>query len=411
MAGTRKLIVTLMLASNLQGCAAALMPIENGPDGPYMPEKIETSSIDRMRVKTSWAGSVPACGDGWITASYDSKGSSKGPTLDGRNFPLNIRLSRGDRVNISIIDGDEFNGDYVIGPDGKIGVPHMPRLLAATLTEEQLSQRIATALDENNLISKEAARVSVRVVKYAPLQINVGGAVWQPGFVTINEGGDKSTALLNSPRVYGDTTINRNLTAALREVSGLRPDADVRNILVTRRGKTYRFDLSGAITGSRLIDPALEEGDQIHVPSTGCFHSDLVRPSVITPRGIRVYVSKIHVGPDANYDEKIPFGLRLLQGAIIASCIGGNLATDARRQVVLISVNPITRKTEVVQRSVEQLVRDQDRDEINPMLMPDDALACYDSTIKEAVGIAAAVTSIANSVSAVTIAKDLVNGK
>jgi polysaccharide biosynthesis/export protein len=36
-------------------------------------------------------------------------------------------------------------------------------------------------------------------------------------------------------------------------------------------------------------------------------------------------------------------------------------------------------RTEVIQRSVEELVRSPDRDTINPYLMPDDAIACYDS--------------------------------
>lgn len=404
-----------MVVANLQGCAAALSPIEN-PSAPYMPEKVETTSslgIDHTRARTSWAGSVPTCGDNWQGAILDTKSSgSAAAVANTRSFPLNIRLSRGDRINIAMLDGDEFNGDYVIGPDGKIGLPHMPRQLAASLTEDELANRLAQALDDNNLISKETAKLSVRIVKYAPLQISVGGAVWQPGYVTINEPDKAALAAAANPvRVYGDTTINRNLTAAIREASGLRPDADIHSVMVTRRGKTYRFDLGGTITGRNLLDPALEDGDQIYIPPTGCFHTELVRPSVVTPRGIRIYVSKIHIGPDARYDEKIPFGLRLLQGAIIASCVGGNLATEGRRQIVLVSINPITGKTEVVQRSVEQLVRDQDRDEVNPLLMPDDAIACYDSTIREAVGVAAAISSIANSVSSVATAHRLVNGQ
>jgi hypothetical protein len=125
----------------------------------------------------------------------------------------------------------------------------------------------------------------------------------------------------------------------------------------------------------------------------------------VTPRGIRIYVSKIHIGPDARYDEKIPFGLRLLQGAIIASCVGGNLATEGRRQVVLVSINPITKATEVVQRPVEHLLRDQHRDDINPLLMPDDAIACYDSTVREAVGVAGALGTIANSITSIVNAQ------
>ena len=49
----------------------------------------------------------------------------------------------------------------------------------------------------------------------------------------------------------------------------------------------------------------------------------------------------------------------------------------------MISRNPRTQETEVIQRSVEDLVRSADRDTINPFLMPDDAIACYDSDVSE----------------------------
>lgn len=393
-------VTQTVAAAVLAGCAA-LSPIENGPEPTYMPEKAQFASfaeVDRLRTQTSWAGSVPACSSdepsSWATAKGGDVGSSS-------RFPLNVRLSRGDRINISMLNGEEFNGDYVIGPDGRINFPHLKRPLAATLTEEELATRLDDALAENEILTSSAARVSVRVVKYAPIQVSVAGAVFQPGFVTINESSLEKAQPSENVRVFGDVTINRNLSAAIREASGARPDADLSNIVIIRRGKPYRFDMGGAITGHRLVDPALEDGDQITVPSRGCFQHALVRPSIVTPRGIRIYVSKIHIGPDARYDEKIPFGLRLLQGAVIASCVGGNLATEGRRQIVLVSINPTSGKTEVVQRSVEQLVRDQARDEINPMLMPDDAIACYDSSVQEAVGVAGAVGSVANSVNSV----------
>lgn len=400
----------------LGGCAAALSPVHNGPGYPYVPEKLETSSIgvDHLRTPTSWAGSVPACGDSaaafWPSAKDVASGTA-GKVLDGSKFPSSLRLSRGDRINISLVNGEDFNGDYVIGPDGRISVPHMPRQQAAGLTEQELAHRLERSFISAELMSADAVRISVRMVRYAAIQLSIGGAVFQPGYLTINEGNVDKLRSAEQVRVYGDSTMNRNLTAAIREASGVRPDADLRNVQVTRRGKTYSFDLSGAIAGLPMLDPALEDGDRIFVPSTGCFQHALVRPSVVTPRGIRIYVSKIHIGPDARYDEKIPFGLRLLQGAIIASCVGGNLATEGRREVVLVSINPTSGKTEVVQRSVEQLVRDQNRDDINPLLMPDDAIACYDSTVREAVGVAGAIGSIANSLSAVVNAQRLLSGQ
>ncbi|HEX4892190.1 MAG TPA: polysaccharide biosynthesis/export family protein [Hyphomicrobiaceae bacterium] len=319
------------------------------------------------------------------------------------SFPAGIRLSRGDRIAVEIPDGAEFNGDYVVGPDGRIALPFGVRVEAAGRTEEQLAEAIRRGLIRQSQFSRDLGPVSVRLVKYGPLQVSVSGAVFQPGFVTINDADEKGA--IPAARAFGDTAVRRNLTAAIREASGARPDADLSRVEVIRGGRSTFFDLRGAVTGEPVVDPALADGDRVVIHSAGCFFSDLVRPSAVTPRGIRIYVSKIHIGPDARYDEKIPFGLRLLQGAIIASCVGGNLATDGRRQVVLVSINPITKATEVVQRPVEHLLRDQHRDDINPLLMPDDAIACYDSTVREAVGVAGALGTIANSITSIVNAQ------
>lgn len=352
-----------------------------------------------------------SCGVGAMSGTENAGASIAKAVPTGKYaFPTSVRLSRGDRVNVTIPDGEEFNGDYIIGPDGRIALPFGVRVPAFGSTEEQLASAIRRELLRSNQFTRELGPISVRLMKYAPLQVSVRGAVFYPGVVTINdEGGDKIvTAAI---RTYGDTTIRRNLTAAIREASGARPDADLARVEIQRRGRSYYFDLRGAITGDFISDPALEDGDRVIVHSSGCFYADLVRPSAITPRGIRIYISKIHIGPDARYDEKIPFGLRLLQGAIIASCVGGNLPTEGRRQIVLVSINPITKATEVIQRSVEHLLRDQHRDEVNPLLMPDDAIACYDSTVREAVAVAGAVGSIANSISAVVNAQRVLSNE
>ena len=76
---------------------------------------------------------------------------------------------------------------------------------------------------------------------------------------------------------------------------------------------------------------------------------------------------------------RLPYGTRFLQGLVSANCVGGTQATNARRWGVLISRNPVTGQSEVIARSVEDLVRRADRDDFNPLLLPNDAIACYDS--------------------------------
>ncbi|MEM7774058.1 MAG: polysaccharide biosynthesis/export family protein [Pseudomonadota bacterium] len=310
-----------------------------------------------------------------------------------------VRLSRGDVVNILVSDGDEFNGDYTLGPNGRVTLPYMAPVRASGLTEQQLAHRLRNALIANNLFRRGSVRVGVRVVRYATIAVRVSGAVFQPGVHALNEprGQKNETELVtlkSGLRKYGDSTLRRTLTAAIRVAHGARPDADISRVQLLRRGRVTTFDVRGAITGDFVPDPTLEDGDEVHVPSKGCFQAELVRPSRITPRGIRIYISKMHFAADSRYDEKIPYGLRLLNAAIMASCIGGTLPTRGDREIVLVTRNHATGATEVVQRSVEQLLRAKDRDDINPFLMPDDGVACYDSPLTEASDFATIVNNI-----------------
>jgi polysaccharide export outer membrane protein len=60
----------------------------------------------------------------------------------------------------------------------------------------------------------------------------------------------------------------------------------------------------------------------------------------------------------------------------------------------LSSKNPITGETQVIERSVEQLMKMPHLELINPYLMPNDAVACYDSGITNLRDVAATIVDI-----------------
>jgi polysaccharide biosynthesis/export protein len=385
----------------LAGCAATAT-IENPHPVAYMPEREPPSSLPSQAklVDSSWAGASASCslyGPDELASAKDHNTGHRGSSLHRNAPPSGVRLSRGDVVNVMIPDGKEFTGDYTIGPDGTLSLPYIRGLRASGRSESELESEIRGALIRRQFFSSELARVAVRVVHYSAIHVRVQGAVFQPGTHTINEPqGNNSEAdiALKAGRTFGATTIRRTLTAALRVAAGVRPDADISRVELVRRGRGYVLDLRGVLTGGPVVDPVLEDGDEVRVPSRFCFQPELVRPSQITPRGIRIYLSKIHFGADARYDEKVPYGLRLLQAAILGSCIGGPKPTRGHREIVLVSTNPVTRRTEVIQRSVESLLRAKHRDSINPYLMPDDSVACYDSPAAEAMDFATFVNTL-----------------
>lgn len=308
----------------------------------------------------------------------------------GRRYQTRVpmmRYSIGDRFNMLVLNSPEFSGDYAINADGNVILPFAGQIPANGLTNDELERHIRRALIRKGILSEQSSRVTVRPIQYAPVNVTVAGAVFSPGRHTINFVRDKEK--IDQIRSQsGDGPLDRFIPSSLRVAGGVRPDADLANIKVIRDGKTFKLNWRGAITGEPVDDMPLISGDHVQVGETNCFQSALVRPTQITPGGIRVFTSNLTTPSLGSINPQqatggVAYGTRLLQGLVNANCVGGSYATNARRYAVLISRNPKTGKTEVIQRAVEDLVRSADRDAINPFLMPEDAIACYDSGVTE----------------------------
>lgn len=296
------------------------------------------------------------------------------------------RLSRNDLVDVRIGDDDTFNGDYVVSRDGTIKLPFLPPIRAQGRLTSEIEQDIATQLIAGDFFA-ERPRISVRVADFASVSVGVAGAVFEPRSVEI---GGVPGDQVDSRRqgALGASTEGRNLSAALRAAGGVRPDADISAVEVRRGGQLYVLDMRGVFEGQNAVDIMLLTGDEVSVPSRGCFQEDLMRPSPISPPGVSLFLSNLTqpaagnavsaVGRDV---REIPYGTRYLQAVINTNCVGGARATSAHRSSVLFSRNPVTGVSVVIERDIEDLLRRADRDDYDPFLLPGDSIACYDSTI------------------------------
>jgi protein involved in polysaccharide export with SLBB domain len=325
--------------------------------------------------------------------------ASVGATLDalGDAAPA---LSPGDRINVWIEDGAEFSSDYIVEPTGLVVVPLIPPVAAAGLTTHEVEAALRTGLVEAGIFRADLLKLAVRVVQFGPLDVEVQGAVFAPGRVRINEitPADKQDKALTR---FGDAPLERRVTTALRAAGGVRPDARLADVQLIRGDTAYALDLRGVVAGQPTVDPTMMAGDRLVVPSADCFEPALVRPSSITPDGIRVFMSNLTSPARGNatsaigqFAQSMPYGSKLLQAAVSANCVGGSLASNARRHVVLISQDPRSGASDVVQQPIEELVRDAGRDSFNPYLMPNDAIACYDSAITDVREVAATMLSV-----------------
>jgi polysaccharide export outer membrane protein len=298
-----------------------------------------------------------------------------------------LPLSPGDLIQVVMEYGEGFNGDYVLDNLGLLNLPIITAIDASGLSPKQLSERIELALIKAGIFRPAMATVHIKILHLAAIQIPVTGAVFKPGRVLINK---MHTSAEMEQRVVadGDYSNKRLLSEAIRAAHGVRPDAKIDQIILIRQGWQIEVDLTGLLSGVPVHDYPLIAGDQVIVPSTGCFQSYLVRPSQITPKGFRVFMSNLIDSVKSNsgaavgnYSTNLPYGTKLLQAVVSANCVGGKEWTNAPRKVMLASINPMTNETQVIERSIEQLMRHSNRDDMNPYVMPNDAIACYDSGV------------------------------
>jgi polysaccharide biosynthesis/export protein len=297
-----------------------------------------------------------------------------------------LPLSPGDLVRVTM-PGDEVpTGNYKVDSDGTIDFAGVGKMLVIGRSAEQAEADLAQKLISKGLFQPGHAHVTLLLLERDSVRVLVSGAVFAPGRVVINERPPQPDTVRQI--AAGDHAIGRSLSAALSHAAGVRPDADLAHIVVEHLGQRQEVNLNGLLDGQPANDVLLVDGDRVMVPSRHCFQAALARPTPVTPPGVRVYISNLTTPANNNAASGIgrdqtdlPYGTRLLQALFSANCVGGAKVTNADRSAVLVSVNPETGESEVIERKIEALIRRPDRNAYNPVLLPNDAIACYDSGV------------------------------
>ncbi|SFE00866.1 polysaccharide biosynthesis/export family protein [Roseivivax sediminis] len=326
-------------------------------------------------------------------------GDGRGGAKLGTRVPAQLSgetLSRGDLLDLRLPDEETFTGDYVVSRDGTLKVPFLRPIRAEGRTPEAVAADLRSALVAGEFYD-ETPELSLLVTDLASVRVAVSGAVFEPQPVEIgNVSGQDRDARRQA--ALGASTEGRNLSVAIRSAGGIRPDADLSAVQLTRGGSVYTLDLRGVMEGRAVPDVILASGDEVHVPSRQCFQDDLMRPSPISPPGIALYLSNLTVpatgnAPSAIGQEvrEVPYGTRYMQAVVDANCVGGARASSAARSAALFTRNPVTGVSVVIERSVEEMRARADRDDYDPYLLPGDAIACYDSGVTNLTEVARVV--------------------
>ena len=373
-------MMTVMPCCLATACATMPAP-RNAAGAQYQPEQ----QLDRMDRGQCVAAAQPAAVQG--LARIDAAMLTAQPDL----------LAAGDRLVLTISgDKDVLSGIYVVAANGNLTIGSAMVVPAQGLSIAAVEHMVRSRLIDQRIVRDIAGNVHLTLAEASGVPVSVEGAVFDAGLVRAGERSPESRSTTVDHPASGDFNTTRSLSAALRAAGGIRPDAAASSIYLLRGSGYAVIDVTPALGSGQYADPQLAAGDRIIVPSSGCFQPALVRPSSVTAPGIRVYMSNLSRPAASNSASAIgkestslPYGTRMLQGLVSANCVGGS-AMNASRQAVLISRNPLNGKSVVIARNVESMVRDADRDENDPYLMPGDAIACYDSramALVDAVGV------------------------
>ncbi len=324
-----------------------------------------------------------------------------------------IPLSPGDRLRLTVpgIGGEEFTGEYEVNFAGDLEIPFLAPVPVLGLVPAEVQARLRDRFLAEQLFLPGQLRVSVQVLNYAPVQVAVAGQVFKPGRILLSQESLVSVDAQGvndegeSVSLPGDYPVERYLTSALKAIGGVRPNADVSRVQVVRGGQAVDVDLSGIFNGTSVTDFPLIAGDQIVVPNAGVLQTDLIKPSQITPDSVDLYVSNVtqpgggsslQGSSDVNV-ASFAYGATLAQALVSARCVGGTPSTNANRRALFIQTDTETGEVITSEYSIPDVIDNATPSvEDNPFLMPDDAIACYDSRNTNIRGILGTVVDFIN---------------
>lgn len=167
------------------------------------------------------------------------------------------RVGPRDILNITVWDHPELTipaGQFrpaeaagnVVGEDGTFFYPYVGVVHAAGRTVEEIRDELTLKLSKYI----EQVQLDVRVAAYRSQRVYIVGEVAQPGIQLVKD-------------------IPLTVLEAINNAGGVKPEADQRNITLTRDGRTYSINLLSLYEGGDITQNVLlKHGDVLNVPDS-----------------------------------------------------------------------------------------------------------------------------------------------
>ena len=391
----KKIIILIILAIFTTGCLSAIPRLKNKVIGKFSKSRIKSTTkikskkvakkSTKRKTKSRFRKKSPKVKP--IVIKYNTYGLPPVNTipygLPMRSSWHGLTMSPGDKLQININNDDQFSGVYQIGFDGYLQIPFIKPIRATDYTMQQLETILKNTLINQGIVNRKTISVSIRIKQWSDIDVLVKGAVFSPGQKNLNKRGDSSQEYTISHKV-GDSTRKRFLSFALKAASGITPYADLKNIVLKRGTKLTKYDLSGVFTGQKVIEIPLIDGDEVIVPSLSTIHTEYIRPSKITPPGIKIIIINLtrpirQLGLTST-THSLTYGSRLNQAAQIGGCFSGSILSK-NKLIAVFHTDPDTKKiTRSPVQTAQHLISNLNSLKYNPYMTQNHSIACYDSS-------------------------------
>jgi protein involved in polysaccharide export with SLBB domain len=198
---------------------------------------------------------VGGCAAGAAFAAPGREGFADIPYADWTDYEPSYRLYPGDEIEVTVPSAPELNKTVVVQPDGRISLALVGPIMVADRTVVETQGALGQAY------SRQLLRPEVNVsVRAAPLRVFVGGEVGTPGVI----------------EMAGDSDALR----AIVQAGGFRPSADLKRIIILRRGPDGRgmmrtVNLAHGLHGGGVDLVPLRRFDVVFVPRSGVARAGL----------------------------------------------------------------------------------------------------------------------------------------
>ncbi|MFN0085241.1 MAG: polysaccharide biosynthesis/export family protein [Blastocatellia bacterium] len=161
-------------------------------------------------------------------------------------------LGAGDELTVDVWDHPELSSKHIVGPDGKVTIPHAGSLSLSGLTREEAGEEIRLILGKYY----HSLLVTVRVDKYTSHRVMILGRVSSPGMLYF----DNSPTLLEVITRAGGLPVGG---------TGAEKAALARCAVFRGRDKVIWIELKNLLNGNDLtLNIRLRRNDLVYLPDS-----------------------------------------------------------------------------------------------------------------------------------------------